>query len=198
MSHLLKYHSVEPVIFLSWERSRRWDWNFMSGHILFLSMNSDHEWGSIVLCVMCCRSLFVFLYFWFCPLYGLSSYLRVLILPIVWSVLLFTSFDFAHCMVYPLIYVFWFCPLYGLSSYLRVLILPIVWSILLFTSFDFVHCVVYPLIYVIWFCPLYGLSSYLRLLIVPIVWSILLFTTSDYPFRCSGFHDLFLNYHITS
>ena len=35
----------------------------MSGHILVLSMNSDPEWGSIVLGVMCCRSLFVFLYF---------------------------------------------------------------------------------------------------------------------------------------
>ena len=40
---------------------------------------------SLVLCVMCCRSLFVFLSFFICPLCCLSFDLRILITPLVSS-----------------------------------------------------------------------------------------------------------------
>ena len=148
--------------------------------------SGDHVTRSIVLNVLICRSIFVFLSFFFWPLCCLFLvYLRLLIAPLVF---------FDHCVVCSSsIYGFWLLLWYLLTILLSVPLLftasdcsfGICWPLcclflfylrLLITrlvSFD--HCVVCSSsIYGFWLLLWYLLTI---LLSVP-----LLFTASDYPF----------------
>jgi hypothetical protein len=141
--------------------------------------------------------------FWLPLWYLLSFDLRLLITPLVFSVLWFKASDYPFGIFCPMIQGFWL-PLWYLLSFdlrllitlwyllsydLRLLITPLVSSVLWITASDYPFGIFCPMIYGFWL-PLWYLLSYdLRLLITPLVSSVLWFTVSDYPF---GIFTLYL------